>query len=56
MILVSLNALALMKKGIEHFYFHSETSREISSKILRRLSYSNKECEDILFLIKYNDY
>lgn len=44
------------ENGIGHFYSHSEFSREISSKILRRLRYSNKECEDILFLIKYHDY
>lgn len=41
--------------GVRHFKGHPQKSAEMSEKILHRLEYTEKEIEDICYLIKNHD-
>lgn len=41
---------------IRHFYDHPQKSAEMSREILTRLGYSEKEVEEICYLVKNHDY
>lgn len=44
------------ESGIDHFYGHAETGREIAGRILRRWRFDNDTRGKVKELIKYHDY
>lgn len=42
------------ENGVGHFYGHAKSSRRIAENVLKRLKYSNRLTDEVLFLIEYH--
>lgn len=45
----------IIKDGVGHFYGHAKVSADIGESVLKRLKFSNKISQKVLFLVKQHD-